>query len=464
MITPYLGLQERLIPWLYRPLPKEMFNYARSDTHFLLYIYDHLRNELLDKSDISAESGKLIDQVLQKSKLEALQRYVRPIYDEKHGRGPGGWHNMLSHTPALFNREQFAVFRAVHQWRDQVARIEDEGLAHVMQKHVLYNIARNLPLDIPTLLGCSHPISPILRLRSAELLNVIKNAKTAGATGPEMQELIQPVEKRQEETPRYTKKSNNTETPLNDVSPASTTKTVVAAQVPSHALLVKTNTSHFWDTLLNDSAFIQQTKEMQRQLTEIRFELPLPQLTAQVFENPQRLESPIDSAVISEDQDVKAEGLVEDDVIIVKQHGGSRKRKAIGLPEFSNVSLQENIKRSYNLPEDSNFGIGAQEQGQEQEQATGVAQQPTSKNRKRQETRERNRARVQSQNGIDGQGQDEAAFDYERAPSMLQVKSNQPDRKGVSKAFNPYAKSLNVPRGMRKSNREIGGRSFTFKG
>ena len=30
-----------------RPLPEEMVKYAREDTHYLLYIYDHLRNELI---------------------------------------------------------------------------------------------------------------------------------------------------------------------------------------------------------------------------------------------------------------------------------------------------------------------------------------------------------------------------------------------------------------------------------
>ena len=30
-----------------RPLPTEMFRYAREDTHYLLYIYDRLRNELV---------------------------------------------------------------------------------------------------------------------------------------------------------------------------------------------------------------------------------------------------------------------------------------------------------------------------------------------------------------------------------------------------------------------------------
>lgn len=61
----------------------------------------------------------------------------------------------------------------------------------MMPKHVLYNIARNMPLDMPSLLGCSHPISPIVRSRSGDLLRVIKEAKAAGVTGPKMEDHIQ---------------------------------------------------------------------------------------------------------------------------------------------------------------------------------------------------------------------------------------------------------------------------------
>jgi len=34
-----------------RPLPEELLNYAREDTHYLLYIYDMMRNSLLDRGN-----------------------------------------------------------------------------------------------------------------------------------------------------------------------------------------------------------------------------------------------------------------------------------------------------------------------------------------------------------------------------------------------------------------------------
>ncbi|EOD51783.1 putative exosome complex exonuclease protein [Neofusicoccum parvum UCRNP2] len=75
--------QYQTADWRIRPLPKELFDYARSDTHFLLYIYDNMRNELVDKSDFSNPEEDRIRRVLEKSKETSLQTYETPIYDTK---------------------------------------------------------------------------------------------------------------------------------------------------------------------------------------------------------------------------------------------------------------------------------------------------------------------------------------------------------------------------------------------
>ena len=74
--------------WRVRPLSKELFEYARADTHFLLYVYDNMRNELVEKSDFSNPERNKVQEVLQKSKETALQRYEHPIYDTELGLGP----------------------------------------------------------------------------------------------------------------------------------------------------------------------------------------------------------------------------------------------------------------------------------------------------------------------------------------------------------------------------------------
>lgn len=41
----------QLADWRIRPVPREMMDYARSDTHYLLYVYDMMRNALYDRSN-----------------------------------------------------------------------------------------------------------------------------------------------------------------------------------------------------------------------------------------------------------------------------------------------------------------------------------------------------------------------------------------------------------------------------
>ncbi|CRK15972.1 hypothetical protein BN1723_010880, partial [Verticillium longisporum] len=70
----------QMADWRIRPLPEEMFYYARSDTHYLLYIFDRIRNELLDASDRSKPETDIIQQVLQKSKgPETQNRSLAPM-------------------------------------------------------------------------------------------------------------------------------------------------------------------------------------------------------------------------------------------------------------------------------------------------------------------------------------------------------------------------------------------------
>ena len=134
-----------LLTSLCRPLPDEMLKYARADTHFLLYVYDNLRNALLDRaasrsaSPTTSRAGSptapdaFVREVLSRSAETALRVYSPESYDAEGGTGPIGWDALARrwNKPAFgidgalgVQRE---VFRAVHVWRDRVAREEDES-------------------------------------------------------------------------------------------------------------------------------------------------------------------------------------------------------------------------------------------------------------------------------------------------------------------------------------------------
>lgn len=445
------------------PLPEKMFNYARSDTHFLLYVYDNMRNELIDKSDTSQEDGDLFEDVLKRSKEETLQRYERPFYDTQRGLGPMGWYNMLCRTPALFNREQFAVFRALHQWRDKVAREEDESVHFIMQKHVLYNLAREMPVDMPTLLGCSHPMSKSFKIRKSEIIAVIKKARILGNKGPDMKEFMSTMQ------PDRFSKANGAE--QGDPALASAKRaTPPQLQRNLKRLPPQSRNSRFWGSTV--------PKNMDRgPIAHIPgkspcLALPMPRLTAEILEDKKAAananeRSQTSSGALAEHQYVKDRKRKADGVFVVKEAGGPRKRKA--------TVFYDPPDAVYSRPE-GNATDNAQKHADE------IDTPPTIENEEQQdqntrvlgEMKEEKRARrLESKRLKEGFRGDEDAksqipretepFDYANAPSVLHAQRNS-NRTVPGKEINPYAKSSDAPKGVRKTEKEHEGKSFTFKG
>ena len=160
-----------------------MFNYARSDTHFLLYCFDMLRNELLQRTATATDDPESkMDTVLARSKEVSLRRYEKEPYDAEGGEGALGWRTILGRSSAsasshdALNPMELAVFKAVHRWRDTTARVEDESVNYVMPRHQLFNLARHAPTDIAGVLACCSRPSPPLKLRAGELVLAIRTA------------------------------------------------------------------------------------------------------------------------------------------------------------------------------------------------------------------------------------------------------------------------------------------------
>lgn len=439
--------QYQMADWRTRPLPEEMFNYARSDTHYLLYIFDNLRNALIDRGR-SPESGEtLIETVMNKSKEVSLQRYERSLYDFDRGLGPGGWYHMLCRTPALFTREQFAVFRAVHQWRDGVARHEDESVQTVMPKHVLYNIARETPMDIPSLLGCSHPMSLLFQKRKGELLGVIKSAKVLGANGPDMKELMYKIDTMLDQSAIRTRAA--------DIPSANSVridiKPLRSVEQNQTSLPLRSNSSTFWGPDMSNTRLA--TPLIDHQCHSLA--LPLPPLTAEVFEKTgttsqvrkaetgSSLDGPIDSPSVNGHVSNRSE------IFILKDDSGPRKRKATNHTEDPAVPP-----------------VNGDTEAAPQEEADDLPDNNTESERKRaKDERKAEKKRLKKTKTDEADHDDDAvaAFDYANAPSILHAKRTGPvGTASPHLGFNPYAKSMDAPKGMRKTKKEIPGKSHTF--
>ena len=444
-----------------------MFDYARSDTHFLLYVYDHLRNELLEKSDISSPDGDLIDAVLSKSKEVALQRYERPFYDAQRGMGSSGWFGLLSYNPAIFSRQQFAVFRAVHQWRDKVARKEDESVNVIMQKHVIYNLAREMPTEMPALLGCSHPISVPVRERAGELLDLIKSARSEGATGPDLKETMQAINNERPQAQKAFVSSAQTALVVPE-------KTLALAPVIDPKMPSRSASSSFWGLTINRSPQLQAT-QTQKPLEALRLALPLPRLTAEVFRAPDTGQTKVtkpganDPGARAEHAYVKDRKPKEENVFIVKNLGGRGKRKASSLderPEPISPNGGQAEAANFDQDEAEETGMSLDGTGEEQaarekaeQKAERKARKKAEKQRLKLEERQRANAHISGQANLE-----QEPFDYENAPSVLHARKGANGVSGSDGVFDPYSKSLDAPKGMRRARKERAGKSFTFKG
>ncbi|KAF8621412.1 hypothetical protein AX15_007824 [Amanita polypyramis BW_CC] len=200
----------QLADWRIRPLPDEMLLYARVDTHFLLYVYDCLRNALIDRSQsrsgsrsppsstipASGKNGQdpLLQVAIARSRETSLRVYQKEAYDAASGSGPGGWDTLarkwnkpilLANNNNSVEKVQRAIYYAVHTWRDNVAREEDESTRYVLPNHYLFQLAERPPNDMAALLKMfpSGP-PPVIRRRAKELLDIVRDVVREKSTSP----------------------------------------------------------------------------------------------------------------------------------------------------------------------------------------------------------------------------------------------------------------------------------------
>ncbi|KAJ1725539.1 exosome nuclease subunit, partial [Coemansia biformis] len=207
----------QLADWRIRPVPDEMMRYARADTHFLLYIFDRMRTELLERgqrlvgvdvgSPDSAHFGELagmdtvmsavqpMELVLQRSDQTSLKTYIKEGYDADHGMGGGGWAKLLKKWNHPLTPTQLTVYRVLHQWRDSCAREEDESVRYVLPNHMLFAVADRMPEEAAQLLAACRPTPPLVRLHAADIVRLIAQARKAA------QSRINDVRADVEETP-----------------------------------------------------------------------------------------------------------------------------------------------------------------------------------------------------------------------------------------------------------------------
>lgn len=166
----------QLYDWRTRPLSKEAISYARDDTHYLLYIYDRMRNNILE----TVNGPQLYSTVLFCSADVCKKRYWKPQFRED------GYEEFYKRNKKHFDNRQMFALKELYQWRDKIARDEDESTGYVLPNHMLLHIAEALPKEMQGVLACCNPIPPLVRQHLVYLHQIILKAREQPLTSKPM--------------------------------------------------------------------------------------------------------------------------------------------------------------------------------------------------------------------------------------------------------------------------------------
>uniref|UniRef100_A0A7S3UZH7 HRDC domain-containing protein n=1 Tax=Aplanochytrium stocchinoi TaxID=215587 RepID=A0A7S3UZH7_9STRA len=168
----------QLADWRIRPLSQDMLKYAREDTHYLLYIYDKMRNELLDNMfysqsrdtrEGSGDRNALLWKVLRKSASIALTCYEKDIFTQN------SYKKLIERKNLNLSPQQQRVFARLYEWRDAVARTKDESVQYILPQRMLVRIVNELPRNVSGLERCCNPLPIAVREHTDQVLEAIKN-------------------------------------------------------------------------------------------------------------------------------------------------------------------------------------------------------------------------------------------------------------------------------------------------
>ncbi|KAJ4255551.1 exosome nuclease subunit [Fusarium torreyae] len=450
--------QYQLADWRIRPLPEEMMYYARSDTHYLLYIYDQVRNELVAASDKVDLDKDYIGRALEESREQSLSRYEHPGYDELTGEGSRGWYGYIFKNSHLaFDSEQFTVFKALWKWRDDTARKEDESTNYVLSTRDITEIARINPPDAKALHSLLPLNASLARPRFNEIWEQSKEAKARG--GPSLLHFftsMAPDARQRNGIPIAARKS----TKLPDLDG----EVMLFGDMPI---------STQWDTSTRPS-------ETEEDLVPFPWQKFVQQSSIEGDVGHDKVAEK--SAVISEqpvDVESAAGGVEveEDDEEFTLKRGQKRKSQAVEESDSSEEGSGSSESDSDEEMQEDNGVIAVEDEPEQAASRSARRKQRKAQEKKAEEERLRRQEAKKARKAQKKQKKqddkvkkfDAVPFDYSKATSVLNAsrESNgaEADTKGKKKrVFDPYSKSADTDiKGARKAPPVRGERSATFK-
>jgi exosome complex exonuclease RRP6 len=184
----------QLADWRIRPLNDGMIKYARCDTHFLLYIYDELKKNLIIKSFENGDGEQgifLYYKLCIKNSCEiCLQSFQKPQVKDKT-------YYQYSQLNRNKSKIELGIIKETYIFRDYLGRLLDRDPKEILKKSMIFKLSKATEFTIDNLLTIINFDTPFLRYLN-EYIEVI-NAK------------IQKVQKKSENSFQEIKKKNEIE-------------------------------------------------------------------------------------------------------------------------------------------------------------------------------------------------------------------------------------------------------------
>ncbi|KAF4952722.1 hypothetical protein FSARC_12584 [Fusarium sarcochroum] len=458
--------QYQLADWRIRPLPEEMMYYARSDTHYLLYIYDRVRNELVAASDKVDLEKDYIGRALDSSREQSLSRYEHPGYDEVTGEGSRGWYGyVFKNSHLAFDSEQFTVFKALWKWRDDTARKEDESTNYVLSTRDIAEIARINPPDAKALHSLLPLNASLARPRFNEIWGHIKEAKAKG--GPSLLHFftsMAPDARQRNGIPIAARKTTKLPDLDGEVTVSRLTRSQLFGDMPI---------STQWDTSTRPA-------ETEEDLVPFPWQKFVQQSS---IEGDVRHDEATEKPAVVSEQPVDVESAAgraeveEDDEEFTLRRGQKRKSQAVEESASSEEGSESSESNSDEEMQEDNGVIAIEDEPEQAASRSARRKQRKAEEKKaeaerlrRQEAKKTRKAQKKQKKQDDKVKKfDAVPFDYSKATSVLNAsresKGAEADTKGKKKRmFDPYSKSADTDvKGARKAPPVRGERSATFK-
>ncbi|KAJ8736936.1 hypothetical protein PYW07_000207 [Mythimna separata] len=142
----------QLADWRMRPLPAELIEYARMDTHYLLYIWRQMKDELTKD-----EHTHHLLNVFENSRQICGRTYNKePMTETSHIP-------LYVRSKKSFNSQQMAALKILYKWRDAQARLLDESTTYLLPNHMLLALAETLPREVQGVTAVCQPMPPFVK-------------------------------------------------------------------------------------------------------------------------------------------------------------------------------------------------------------------------------------------------------------------------------------------------------------